>query len=213
MADDLKDQLKLSQALVMTPQLQQAIKMLATPSHERAALIASTRGVEPAQPGDPDPLQATSVDEQELQEETGVTPWSFLLERPAELGESNADVWIYNNPPVARSNRSVLPRLRAIAGADPETLREAVWLFRSLRQRAKTYERVVETLLELRPQLAIASSSEAFTPVPLRTVAEKVGMHESTITRVVSACRIQNLHGVWALVATKRGIGIKRTAS
>jgi hypothetical protein len=33
-------------------------------------------------------------------------------------------------------------------------------------------------------------------------------MHESTVNRVVTACRIQNLHGVWGLVATKRGIGI-----
>jgi len=213
MADDLKHQIKLGQSLVMTPQLQMAIKLLATPSSEVASLVAATRGVEPAQPGDLDPLQAPNAEEQELQEETGVTPWSFLLERPSELLETDADVWIYGNPPVARANREVLPKLRAIQSADQEALREAAWLFRALRQRAKSYERVVETLLELRPQLAIAVSPEAFAPVPLREVAQKVGMHESTITRVVSACRIQNLHGVWGLVATKRGIGIKQTAS
>ena len=55
------------------------------------------------------------------------------------------------------------------------------------------------------PQLAIAGTID---PVPIRQVAAKIGMHESTITRVCSACRVQNLHGVWSLTATKRGIAL-----
>jgi hypothetical protein len=203
MADDLDAKIKLSQQLVMTPQLQMAIRLLATPSSELAALIAPTPGVEPAEPGDPDPLQMPNDEELELQTETGVTPWSFLLERPAALPEADADVWIFGNPPVARANRAVLPRLRG-------TGRDAAWLFRALRQRSKTYERVVEALLEARPQLAIAGT---IAPVPIRQMAAKIGMHESTITRVCSACRVQNLHGVWSLTATKRGIAITQTAS
>jgi len=199
MADDLDDKIKLSQQLVMTPQLQLAIKLLATPSQELAALIAPTPGIEPAEPGDPDPLQTPNDEELELQTETGVTPWSFLIERPAELAPAEADVWIFGNPPVARANRAVLPRLRG-------TGRDAAWLLRALRQRSKTYERVVEALLEARPQLAVAAGP--IEPVPLRHVAETIGMHESTIMRVCSACRIQNLHGVWSLAATKRGITI-----
>jgi DNA-directed RNA polymerase specialized sigma54-like protein len=35
-------------------------------------------------------------------------------------------------------------------------------------------------------------------------LAEAVGMHESTITRVVSACTFQNLHGVFAIAGVVR---------
>jgi DNA-directed RNA polymerase specialized sigma54-like protein len=122
-----------------------------------------------------------------------------LLERPAELAEAHADVWIFGNPPVARANRNVLPRLRGTGTA-------AAWLFRSLRQRSKMYERVVEALLEARPQLAVAAGT--IDPVPLRRIADQLGIHESTLARVCSACRVQNLHGVWSLSATRRGIAI-----
>ena len=51
-------------------------------------------------------------------------------------------------------------------------------------------------------------SSADVKPVAIRAIAEAVGMHESTITRVAAGCRIQNLHGVFALAAGKRGIGL-----
>ena len=199
MADDLDAKIKLSQQLVMTPQLQMAIRLLVTPSSELTALVAPTPGVEPAELGDPDPLLTPNEEEAELQTETGVTPWNFLLERPAELPEADADVWIFGNPPVARANRAVLPRLRG-------TGRDAAWLFRSLRQRSKMYERVVEALLEVRPQLAVAAGT--IEPVSLRRISDQLGVHESTVKRICSACRVQNLHGVWSLTATKRGIAI-----
>ena len=87
--------------------------------------------------------------------------------------------------------------------ADRDRIRDASWLLRALRQRARTYEKVVGAIAELRPRLAIADKIDA---VPVREIAEKIGMHESTITRVASAVRWQNRLGVFGLAAGKRGI-------
>ncbi len=197
MTNDLDDKSKPSQQLVMTPQLQLAIKMLSTPSAELAALIASTQGLEPAELGDPDLLQVPSDEELELQVETGVTPWSFLLERPPELAASDADVWIFGNPPIARANRSAWPHVRGAT-------RDAAWVVRALRQRAKLFEQVVTAILQARPELAVARGP--IKPVSVRAISEHLTIHEATMRRAVSACCIQNLHGAFRFDVTKRGV-------
>jgi len=68
-----------------------------------------------------------------------------------------------------------------------------------VRQRAKTYEKVVRGVLAKRPRLAIAQGPTEIEPVAMTELCESTQMHESTIGRVVSACRWQNLHGVFGL--------------
>jgi DNA-directed RNA polymerase specialized sigma54-like protein len=67
--------------------------------------------------------------------------------------------------------------------------------------RAKTMEKVVAALLTLRPQMAISVEPAQLAPVGIREVAEAVGMHESTIKRVVGGVRYQTIHGVVQLVS------------
>src|SRR5512140_372995 len=196
----------LSQQLVMTPQLQMAIRLLATPTAQLQSMLDQITGLEPASDADPDLLEPTS-EEREAADEDGTPLWSFAVERPPGFRD-DVDVWIAGDPPAARAGRHPLPHVRTIPGATPDQLREAAWFARALRQRAKTYERVVGALLACRPQLATAQRASDLRPVAVRELAEAVGMHESTVTRVAAGCRFQTSHGVWALAAGKRGIGI-----
>lgn len=194
--DDVKHQIKLSQQLVMTPQLQMAIKMLGTPSAELGALIAPVKGLVQGDDGD-DPLLAPDDD----------IPYTFV-DRPSNLAIADADVWVAGNPPIARAIRAALPAVRLLPdlGADEE--RDARFVVRALRQRAKTFERVVGALAEQRPRLAVAIKAADIKPMPVRAIAKAVGFHESTIKRVAACCRVQNLHRVFGLAIGKGGLSL-----
>lgn len=178
----------------MTPQLQLAIELLATPSSDIPALIAKLSGHQPARDGDPDPLDEPSDEEKALQAETGVRPWAFARDVPTEFAVQNVDVWIYRDPPIARANREALPRFMA---TDPD----GAWLARALRQRARHYERFCEAILEQRPALATGARIE---PLAVRELAGATGLHESTLGRIARGCRIQNRAGVFGF-AFERG--------
>lgn len=173
--------------LVLAPQLQLAIELLATPSSHIPALIATLSGHQIARDGDPDPLDEPTDEEQQLQAETGVRPWGFTRDVPADFAVQNADVWIYRDPPIARANREALPRIVA-------TDRDGAWLARALRQRARHYERFCEAILEQRPALATSAQIE---PLAVRELAEATGLHESTLGRIARGCRVQNRAGVF----------------
>ncbi len=202
--------------LVMTPQLQTAIRLLATPARALPALIAEWQASHPGsiaelEVGEPDPYDER---ERELAAEEQVEPFFYHDDEPfPQLG---ADVWVFGNPPEARANGRGLPRLKAVfddaaltrSAAD---VRQASWLVRGLRQRARTYEHVVAAVLRVRPQLATAPDPAEVEPVTVELVAEAVGMHESTIRRVAAACRFQTLHGVMRFVAQGKRLGFART--
>ncbi len=64
-------------------------------------------------------------------------------------------------------------------------LQEARWLLKSLDARANTLQRVAETIV--RQQSAFLDfGPEAMRPLVLREIAEELGMHESTISRVTT---------------------------
>lgn len=200
MTDDLKRELKLSQQLVMTPQLQMAIKMLQTSTGDLRSMLDSIVALEPAMLDDPDLLQPSSEELADL-EENGIAPWSFDV-----TVQGSGDVSIVGDPPVARAVRGVLPYVRVKHDADAEQKREALWFARSMRQRARTYELFTATLLAMRPSLATATSPSDIEPVKARELAEAMGMHESTITRVATGIRIENRNGVLSLTSDKRGV-------
>lgn len=200
------ESLKLSMQLVMTPQLQMAIKLLSTPSSELRAMIDTWRAEHPGAVaelavGKADPYDAF---ETAAAIEDGRPPFLLVDDAPLPAIEGPPiDVWVHGNPPQARANGRAFPRLEVVT-EEAEALREAMWLVRALRQRARTYEAVVRAALELRPALATSTSPDKLEPIKVRAIADAIDMHESTITRVTSACRFQTIHGAIRFV-TKRG--------
>lgn len=98
---------------------------------------------------------------------------------------------------VVELNDSIAPRLRVnpvYAGSlgrssDYDVLRtqlqEARWLIRSLEIRNETLARVALTIVE-RQSAFLEHGDEHMQPMVLRDVAEAIGMHESTISRVTA---------------------------
>ncbi len=112
---------------------------------------------------------------------------------------------------VVSANDDGMPRLRisdfyrrAMAG-DPKAreyiqtkLRSAQWLIRSIDQRRKTIVRVTECIVEKQRDF-FDLGIDHLKPMILRDVAETVGMHESTISRVTSNKYVATPRGVLEL--------------
>ncbi|MBI5408200.1 MAG: RNA polymerase factor sigma-54 [Nitrospirae bacterium] len=76
-----------------------------------------------------------------------------------------------------------------------EKLRSAVWLLKSLDQRNKTIYRVTESILKFQEDF-FKKGAKYIKPLNLRDIAEDLGMHESTISRVTSNKYIQCPQGL-----------------
>ncbi len=109
------------------------------------------------------------------------------------------------------ANDDGLPRLkisgffRSAMDADPEAkeyvqnkLRSAQWLIRSIDQRRRTIIRVTECIVE-KQQDFFEKGVDFLRPMILRDVAESVGMHESTISRVTTAKYVHTPQGIFEL--------------
>ncbi len=92
-----------------------------------------------------------------------------------------------------------------------EKLRNAQWLIRAIEQRRKTIIRVTECIVE--KQREFFEKGVAFLkPMILRDVAEAVGMHESTISRVTTNKYVHTTQGLFELKyffnsSIRRGLG------
>jgi len=79
-----------------------------------------------------------------------------------------------------------------------DKLKSALWLIKSIQQRQRTIYRVVESLLKF--QYDFFEKGVAFLkPLVLRDVAEDLGMHESTISRVTSNKYVHTPQGTFEL--------------
>lgn len=78
-----------------------------------------------------------------------------------------------------------------------EKLRAAVWLLKSLDQRNKTIYRVAETLLDFQMDF-FEKGVSCMKPLNLKDIAEHIGMHESTISRVTSNKYLSCQHGLFS---------------
>lgn len=94
---------------------------------------------------------------------------------------------------------------RAAMAGDPKAkeyiqnkLRSAQWLIRSIDQRRKTIVKVTECIVEKQREF-FDRGIEFLKPMILRDVAETVGMHESTISRVTSNKYVATPRGVYEL--------------
>jgi DNA-directed RNA polymerase specialized sigma54-like protein len=204
------DDIKLAQHLVMTPQLQMAIRMLSMTQDELFAMVDDWRAAHPGaisnlEPGDPEPV---GQEEQDDHDERGIPIWTFLAEPPLPEAKPRPDVWVFGNPPQARANPAATPRIKAVfddvaMSRSAADIREASWIARSVRMRARSMEKLVAALVQLQPQLAIAIEPDKLAALSIRDIAEAMGMHESTITRLCTSCRYQTIHGVVQVVANK----------
>ena len=79
-----------------------------------------------------------------------------------------------------------------------ERLRRAEWVTKSIFQRQNTIRRVVESLLRFQRDF-FEHGPAHLRPLVLRDVAEDIGMHESTVSRVTSNKYVNTPHGTFSL--------------
>jgi RNA polymerase sigma-54 factor len=77
-------------------------------------------------------------------------------------------------------------------------LRAAVWLIRSIHQRQRTIYRVTESIVKFQREF-LDKGVAYLKPLVLRDVADDVGMHESTISRVTSNKYAHTPQGIFEL--------------
>jgi RNA polymerase sigma-54 factor len=91
-----------------------------------------------------------------------------------------------------------------------EKIQSATWLIKSIQQRQNTIYKVTESILRF--QLDFFEQGVSFLkPLVLRDVADDVGMHESTISRVVSNKYVHTPRGIF-LLKYFFSSGIQRTS-
>lgn len=79
-----------------------------------------------------------------------------------------------------------------------ERLRSAQWLIRSIQQRQRTIVRVAESILKFQREF-FEKGAGFLRPLILRDVAEDIGMHESTVSRVTTNKYIHTPQGIFEL--------------
>jgi RNA polymerase sigma-54 factor len=79
-----------------------------------------------------------------------------------------------------------------------EKLRNALWLIKSVDQRQKTIYNVSESIVQQQKEF-LDKGLEYLKPLVLRDVAVDIGMHESTVSRVVTNKYIHTAQGVFAM--------------
>ncbi len=127
-------------------------------------------------------------------------------------------------------NQEVMPRLRVNnlyasilkqskgEGSLTSQLQEAKWLIKNMRQRFDTILRVAQAIVE-RQRNFFSHGEVAMRPLVLREIADTLGLHESTISRVTTQKYMLTPHGVFELkfffgshVATEAGGEASSTA-
>lgn len=79
-----------------------------------------------------------------------------------------------------------------------EKLRSAVWLIKSIHQRQRTIYKVSESIVKHQPEF-FEKGSEFLKPMVLRDIANDIGMHESTVSRVTTAKYMHTPQGIYEL--------------
>lgn len=95
----------------------------------------------------------------------------------------------------ARSNGSMDSRAEEYVG---EKIRSALWLIKSIQQRQRTIYKVAKSIVRFQREF-LDSGIEFLRPLVLRDVADDIGMHESTISRVTTNKYMQTPQGLFEL--------------
>jgi len=79
-----------------------------------------------------------------------------------------------------------------------EKMRSAVWLIRSIHQRQRTIYKVTESIVKFQRDF-LDKGIAHLKPLILRDVAEDIGMHESTVSRVTTNKYVHTTQGIYEL--------------
>ncbi|MGH8555155.1 MAG: RNA polymerase factor sigma-54, partial [Gammaproteobacteria bacterium] len=79
-----------------------------------------------------------------------------------------------------------------------DKLRSAVWLIRSIHQRQRTIYKVTESIVKFQRDF-LDKGIAHLKPLILRDVAEDIGMHESTVSRVTTNKYVHTPQGIYEL--------------
>lgn len=79
-----------------------------------------------------------------------------------------------------------------------EKMRQAQWLMKSLYQRQRTLYKVVESIVKHQRDF-FEEGVRRLKPLILKDVAEDIGMHESTVSRITTSKYVATPHGVYEL--------------
>ena len=79
-----------------------------------------------------------------------------------------------------------------------DKVRSALWLIKSIQQRMRTIYKVMESILKFQRDF-FDQGVESLKPLVLRDVADDIGMHESTISRVTNNKFVQTPQGIFEL--------------
>jgi RNA polymerase sigma-54 factor len=79
-----------------------------------------------------------------------------------------------------------------------DKLNSAAWLIRSIQQRQKTIVKVTESIVKFQKDF-FDRGVDCLKPLILRDVADDIGMHESTVSRVTNNKYVHTPHGIFEL--------------
>jgi RNA polymerase sigma-54 factor len=105
---------------------------------------------------------------------------------------------------VSRAYRRMLQTMRSEGRQNEaqqfikDKIRSAVWLIKSLDQRQRTIYKVASSIVRQQREF-LDRGIEHLRPMVLRDVAEDIGMHESTVSRVVSNKYIHTQRGLFPM--------------
>ncbi|MFP6695963.1 MAG: RNA polymerase factor sigma-54 [Alphaproteobacteria bacterium] len=130
-----------------------------------------------------------------------VVPDVFVLEKPdggwsVELNSDNLPRLLVNRKYYAEINEAA--RRKEDKAYISECLQSAKWLIKSLDQRARTILSVASELVRQQDGF-LANGVQDLRPLNLRAIAEIVGIHESTVSRVTSNKYVATPRGVFEL--------------
>jgi len=101
--------------------------------------------------------------------------------------------------------RDILKDKKDMPGVKSETktyiqdkMKSAMWLIKSIQQRQRTIYKVVESLIKFQHDF-FEKGPSLLRPLILRDVAEDIGMHESTISRVTTNKYVHTPQGIYEL--------------
>jgi RNA polymerase sigma-54 factor len=180
--------------------------------------------------------KALDCDEEDLREAQHVI--KRCNPHPGSLFASDASDYVVPDVIVKKTkngwqvmlNHDVMPRLRVNAlyanilkqskgeGSLTSQLQEAKWLIKNMRQRFDTILRVAQAIVD-RQRNFFSHGAVAMRPLVLREIADTLGLHESTISRVTTQKYMLTPHGMFELkyffgshVATEAGGEASSTA-
>ena len=79
-----------------------------------------------------------------------------------------------------------------------DKMRSAMWLMKSLYQRQRTLFKVLESIVKFQREF-FENGVTKLRPLILKDVAEDIGMHESTVSRITTSKYVATPHGIYEL--------------